>query len=47
MSKNFKKVKEYYLLGLWDKSKVRNAVTKGWITAEEFELITGQPYEGK
>lgn len=46
MSKNFEKVKNYYLLGLWDIIKVHNAVGK-WITAEEFTLITGQPYEGE
>ena len=46
MSKNFEKVKNYYLLGLWDINKVYNAVGK-WITAEEFETITGQPYEGE
>ena len=46
MSKNFEKVKNYYLLGLWGINKVYNAVGK-WITAEEFETITGQPYEGE
>lgn len=30
---------------IWDIDKVRNAVIKGWITAEEFEMITGEPYE--
>ncbi len=29
---------------LWDIGKVRNAVVKGWITAAEFELITGESY---
>lgn len=41
----FEKVKLYYEKGLWDKSRVRNAVVKGWITAEEYESITGEPYE--
>lgn len=43
-SKNYAKVKRYYDLGMWDIEKVRAAVGK-WITAEEFEEITGQPYE--
>ncbi len=45
MSKKYEKVRNYYVLGLWDKVKVRNAVIKGWITAEEYELITGEVYE--
>jgi hypothetical protein len=44
-SKKFKKVKGYYDSGLWDIKKVRDAVIHGWIIAEEFEEITGQPYE--
>lgn len=44
MSKNFEKVKNYYDKGLWNKTRVYNAVGK-WITAEEYELITGEPYE--
>ena len=44
MSKNFEKVKGYYDKGLWSKHKVHNAVGK-WITAEEYELITGEPFE--
>jgi len=43
MSKNFEKVKNYYVLGLWDKIKVHNAVGK-WITEEEFKIITGEDY---
>lgn len=46
MSK-FEMVKDFYDRGLWNITRVRNAVVKGWITAEEFELITGQPYEGE
>ena len=41
----FEKVQLYYEKGLWDKSRVRNAVIKGWITAEEYENIVGVPYE--
>ena len=45
LSKKYELVKEYYDNGLWNLTRVRNAVVKGWITAEEFETITGQPYE--
>ena len=44
MSKKFKKVKNYYDSGLWTIEMVRQAVVKNWITAEEFEIITGQSY---
>ena len=44
MSKKFKKVKNYYDSGLWTIGMVRQAVVKNWITAEEFETITGQSY---
>ena len=37
-------VKSYYDRGLWNITRVRNAVVKGWITPEEFEEITGEPY---
>ena len=45
MSSKFEKVKSYYEHGLWNISRVRNAVVHGWITVEEFEIITGQVYE--
>lgn len=45
MSKKFAKVKKYYDEGLWSKRQVHDAVVKGWITAEEYEIITGEPYE--
>ena len=35
----FEKVKKYYDSGLWNKKQVDNAVKKGWITQEEFEII--------
>ena len=44
-SKKYETVKNYYKRGLWSIARVRNAVVKEWITAEEFEEITGQPYE--
>lgn len=43
MSKNFKKVKQYYDLKLWNLAKVTAAVGK-WITANEYEKITGLSY---
>lgn len=47
-SKKFAKVKKYYDLGVWDKSRVWNMVThpesKPWITPDEYEEITGEPY---
>lgn len=45
MSSKFEKVKGYFERGMWDISRVRNAVVKGWITAEEFFMITGEIYE--
>ena len=43
MSK-FEKVKYYYDNGLWQKYQVRNAVEKGWITKEEYKVITNEDY---
>jgi len=45
MSKKFKIVKDYYDRGLWSKSRVHDAVVKGWINAEEYEIITGETFE--
>ena len=44
MSPKFEKVKGYYEDGLWNKTMVKNAVKKGWITAEEYKIITGEKY---
>lgn len=44
MSK-YEKVKFYYDSGYWSIQRVRDAVAKGWITDEQFEEITGKPYE--
>ena len=46
MSPKFNKVKGYYDSGLWNKTMVKNAVKKGWITAEEYQSIVGEPYVG-
>ena len=43
-SPKFELVKGYYDSGLWKKKAVRNAVVKGWIRADEYEEITGEPY---
>lgn len=43
-SKKYSKVKGYYDARLWSKLAVRNAVVKGWITADEYVEITGEEY---
>lgn len=43
-SKNFNVVKDFYDRGLWNIERVRNAVVKEWITADEFKEITGEDY---
>ena len=45
-SSKFDKVKSYYDRGLWSIGRVRDAVVHGWITAEQFEKITGEEYDG-
>ena len=42
--KKFDKVKYYYDNRLWTKYRVHEAVKKGWITADEYEAITGEAY---
>lgn len=44
MSEHFEIVKYYYDKGLWDLTRVRKAVTKGWITAYEFYEITHEDF---
>ena len=34
----------YYDRKVWNEKQVRNAVLKGWITEEEFKMITGKDY---
>lgn len=47
-SKNFEKVKRFYDSGLWSIQRVYNAVSNPdgnpWITAAEYEEITGEKY---
>lgn len=45
-SKDFDKYRYYYESGFWNKTMLKNAVSKGKITAAEYEEITGEPYEG-
>ena len=40
-------VKEYYEDGTYTKDYVRELVTAGKITAEEYEIITGEKYKEK
>lgn len=42
MSEFAEKVKKYYELGLWNISRVKNAVKKGAISEAEYEAITGK-----
>lgn len=44
MSSKYNTVRLYYARGTWSVDKVRNAVEKGWITADEFTTITGEDY---
>lgn len=43
-SKNYQKVKDYFINKFWDINRVSKAVEKGWITPREFEEITGETY---
>ena len=40
----YEKIKKYYELGMWNEQKVRNAVDKGVITAEQFKEIMGNEF---
>lgn len=44
-SEMFDDIKKWYDDGMWNKKRVRNAVVKGKITAEEYNEITGEDYE--
>lgn len=35
----FEKVKKYFDNGLWDETRIKNAVVKKWITEDEYEII--------
>lgn len=46
MSAKYEMLKNFYDEGLWDQKRLKNAVSKNWITAEEYKLITGEDYKG-
>ena len=43
----FEKIKKYYDAGVWSEERVREAVAKNVITAEEFKTITGKGLLGE
>lgn len=43
-SEKFETVRSFYISGQWKKKAVKNAVVRGWITANEYEEITGEVY---
>lgn len=40
------KIMKWYRFGIWTKEQVANAVEKHAISAEDYEYITGEVYEG-
>lgn len=44
-SPKFQLVKDYYDTGRWSKKAVHKAVERDWITADEYEEITGEIYK--
>ena len=44
-SKDFEKIKRWFLSNIWNEYKVSEAVKKNKITAEEYEEITGKTYK--
>lgn len=40
-------IKEYYDLGFYTNEDVAVFVQAGWITAEQYGEITGEPYPGQ
>ncbi len=41
---HYEKVKSYYDRNLWGLSRLQRAVACRWITASEYEDITGEPF---
>lgn len=41
----FERLKKLYEEGRMTKAGLKNAVKKGWITAEQYQEITGEQYE--
>lgn len=44
LSTKGKKAQNFYKKGFWNMKMMKNVVKKGYITAEEFEAITGEAY---
>jgi hypothetical protein len=44
-SNNYNKVKNWYVMKMWNETRVRDAVKMGWITEVEFKEITGKDYK--
>lgn len=44
MSEFARKVKKYYVLGIWSLERVKAGVRAGKLSAEEYEAITGKKY---
>lgn len=42
---SFMRIKKNYELHLWTLEMVKNSVKKGYITTEEYKLITNTDYE--
>lgn len=45
MSERYEELMKYYDLGLWDETRIKKAVIRGWLTPEEYKKITGKEYE--
>ena len=43
----YEKIKKYYDTGVWSEQRVREAVAKNVITAEQFKEITGKGLLGE
>ena len=43
-SRNYERIRGFYIRHLWTKAKV-HACVPGQITAEEYQEITGEPYD--
>jgi hypothetical protein len=45
MSKMFNLMKNWYDTGRWSAKRIGEAVEKGWLTADEYQQITGEVYK--
>lgn len=43
----YSRLKRLYNEGRLTKDQLKNAVSKGWITEEQYEEITGDPFSSK